>query len=39
VKYISAPGAHEVAWFSPDPSEDWQQVERGEFDDVEEPNG
>ncbi|WP_396614055.1 hypothetical protein ACH9L7_19900 (plasmid) [Haloferax sp. S1W] len=36
VKIFGAPGAYEVDWWSPEPSEDWEPVERGEFDDVEE---
>jgi hypothetical protein len=38
VKILGAPGAYEVDWWSPTPDEDWQPVERGEFDDVEEPD-
>ena len=38
VKIFGAPGAYEVDWWSPAPGEDWQPVERGEFDDVEEPD-
>jgi hypothetical protein len=26
-----------VDWWSPKPSDDWQPVARGEFDDIEEP--
>jgi hypothetical protein len=39
VKVIGAPGAYEVDWWSPEPSEDWPPVKRGEFDDTEESNG
>jgi hypothetical protein len=35
---IGAPGAYKVDWWSPEPDEDWEPVERGEFDDVEEPD-
>jgi len=38
VKILGAPGAYEVDWWSPEPGEDWKPVERGEFDDVEEPS-
>lgn len=37
VKVVGAPGAYEVDWWSPEPGGDWEPVERGEFDDVEEP--
>jgi hypothetical protein len=37
VKILGAPGAYEVDWWSPEPGEDWEPVERGEFDEVEEP--
>jgi len=37
VKVLGAPGAYEVDWWSPEPGEDWEPVERGEFDGVEEP--
>ncbi|MES3160650.1 MAG: hypothetical protein PPP55_03655 [Halorubrum sp.] len=37
VKVFGAPGAYEVDWWSPKPDDDWEPVERGEFDDVEEP--
>jgi hypothetical protein len=36
VKVIGGPGAYEVDWWSPAPAEDWQPVEGGESDDVEE---
>ena len=38
VKIIGAPGAYTVDWWSPEPSNDWEPVERGEFDDIEEPD-
>ena len=38
VKILGAPGAYEVDWWSPRPSDDWQPVERGEFSDIEEPD-
>jgi hypothetical protein len=38
VKVFGAPGAYEVDWWSPESGEDWEPVERGEFDDVEEPS-
>jgi len=38
VKIFGAPGAYEVDWWSPEPGEDWEPVERGEFDDIEEPS-
>jgi len=38
VKVLGAPGDYEVDWWSPKPDEDWEPVERGEFDDVEEPS-
>ena len=37
-KILGAPGAYEIDWWSPEPSEDWEPIERGEFDDVEEPD-
>jgi len=38
VKVLGAPGDdYEVDWWSPKPDEDWEPVERGEFDDVDEP--
>jgi len=37
VKVLGAPGDYEVDWWSPKPDEDWEPVERGEFDGVEEP--
>ncbi len=37
VKVLGAPGAFKVDWWSQKPDEDWEPVERGEFDDVEEP--
>ncbi|EMA27511.1 DUF7567 family protein [Haloarcula japonica] len=37
VKILGAPGAYKVDWWSPAPGDDWQPVERGEFDDVDEP--
>lgn len=36
VKILGAPGAYEVDWWNPAPDDDWQPVERGEFDDIEE---
>jgi hypothetical protein len=36
VKVFGAPGAYKLDWWSPKPGEDWEPVERGEFDDVEE---
>jgi len=38
VKILGAPGAYQVDWWSPEPDEDWEPVERGEFDDIEEPD-
>jgi len=38
VKVFGAPGAYEVDWWSPEPGEDWEPVERREFDDTEEPD-
>jgi len=38
VKILGAPGAYKVDWWSPEPGENWEPVERGEFDDVEEPS-
>jgi len=38
VKVLGAPGDYEVDWWSRKPDEDWEPVERGEFDDVEEPS-
>jgi hypothetical protein len=38
VKILGAPGICEVDWWSPAPTEDWEPVERGEADDVEEPD-
>ncbi len=35
---VGAPGAYTVTKWIPRPSEDWEPVERGEFDDVEEPD-
>jgi len=37
VKVFGAPGAYEVDWWSPKPDDDWEPVERGEFDDIDEP--
>ncbi|WP_436932474.1 DUF7567 family protein [Halosimplex halobium] len=37
VKVVGAPGDYAIDWWSPRPDDDWQPVERGEFDDVEEP--
>ena len=37
VKVLGAPGDYEVDWWSPEPDGDWKPVERGEFDDVDEP--
>ena len=34
---LSVPGAYEVDWWSPKPGEDWEPVERDEFDDIDEP--
>jgi hypothetical protein len=36
VKILGAPSAYEVGWWSPAPGDDWEPVERGEFDDIEE---
>jgi hypothetical protein len=36
-KILDEPGAYEVDWWSPEPDDHWEPVERGEFDDVEEP--
>ncbi len=36
MKFLGAPGAYEVDWWSPAPREDWEPVECGEFDDFEE---
>ena len=38
VKIFSAPGAYEVDWWSPEPCEDWQPVEQGEVNEVDEPD-
>ncbi len=38
VKLLGAPGSSRVDWWSPAPGEDWEPVERGEFDDMEEPD-
>ena len=38
VKVLSAPGAYEVNWWSPESGEGWEPVERGEFEDVNEPD-
>jgi len=38
VKILGAPGAYEVDWWSPALVDDWEPVERGEFDDIEEPD-
>ena len=38
IKIFGAPGSYEVDWWSPEPGEDWEPVERGEFDNVEEPS-
>ena len=37
-KILGAPGDYQVDWWSPKSDEDWEPVERGEFDDVEEPD-
>ena len=37
-KILGAPGDYEVDWWSPRPSKDWKPVERGEFDDMDEPD-
>ncbi len=37
VKILGAPGAYEIDWWSPEPSKDWDPVECGEFDGMEEP--
>ena len=36
-KVLGKPGDYHLEWWSPKPDDDWQPVERGEFDDVEEP--
>jgi len=38
VKILGALGAYEVDWWSPEPGDHWEPVERGGFDDVEEPD-
>ncbi|MFC7029093.1 hypothetical protein ACFQJ5_17985 [Halomicroarcula sp. GCM10025324] len=38
VKILGAPDAYDVDWWSPEPGEDWDPVERGEFDDIKEPS-
>ncbi|SDK17718.1 hypothetical protein SAMN05216226_1332 [Halovenus aranensis] len=38
VKILGASGAYKVDWWSSEPGEDWVPVERGEFDDIEEPS-
>jgi hypothetical protein len=32
IKIFDGSGAYKVDWWSPEPGEEWQQVERGEFD-------
>jgi len=34
VKILGAPGDYEIDWWSPEPSEDWEPVKHGEFDDT-----
>jgi hypothetical protein len=36
VKLLGAPGPYKIDWWSPAPGDDWQPVERGEFDNVDE---
>lgn len=36
-KVRGSPGAYELGWWSPRPGDDWTPVERGAFDDVDEP--
>ena len=38
VKILGAPGDYDVDWWSPTPGENWEPVDRGEFDDVDEPD-
>jgi hypothetical protein len=38
IKIFDASGAYKVDWWSPEPGEEWQQVERGVFDEIEEPS-
>lgn len=38
VKVLGAPDAYELDWWRPAPREDWAPVERGEFDDVDDPD-
>jgi len=38
VKILGAPGDYEIDWWSPEPSEDWEPVKHGEFDDIDEPD-
>ena len=38
VKIFGTRDGYEVDWWSPKPGEAWEPVERGEFDDVEEPD-
>ncbi|UHQ96267.1 DUF7567 family protein [Natrinema halophilum] len=34
VKVFGEPGAYQVGWWSPEPGEYWEPVERGEFEDA-----
>ncbi len=36
MKILGAPQKYEIDWWSPEPGEDWEPVERGGFDDMEE---
>ena len=36
-KVVHGADGYEVKWWSPEPDEDWTPVEKGEFDDVDEP--
>ena len=36
MKILGAQGTYEVDWWNPEPDEDWEPVEHGEFDGVEE---